>query len=161
TNDFLESQLNDAKEQLIQHEKRLELYRRLHAGELPTQLESNLTAIRNAQLQLQAVGESINRAQERRLLIERQLADAQELPANVLAPVGEAGPGQAPQTIAQQLDVARAQLDANRLRYKPDHPDVRAGERAVRELTAKLEEESRHPAAPAPSDAPILSPAQA
>lgn len=161
TNEFLESQLNDAKEQLIQHEKRLEMYRRQHAGELPSQLESNLQAIRNAQTQLQTVGESTNRNRERRLLIERQLADAQALPADAVAPIAEAGPtGPAPLTTAQQLETARAQLEANRLRYTPDHPDIRAGERTVRDLTAKLEEESRHQPTQ-PTGVQILSPAQA
>src|SRR5260221_10847353 len=59
TDHFLESQLNDAKEQLIQHEKRLELYRRQHAGELPSQVESNLQALRNTQVQLQAGNQSM------------------------------------------------------------------------------------------------------
>lgn len=160
TNRFLESQLNEAKEQLIEHEKRLELYRRQHAGELPSQLESNLQALRNTQTQLQAVNESTNRAQERRLLVERQIADAQALPADVVA--SDVGPpGQVPLTTAQQLDAARAQLAANRLRYMPDHPDVRGGERTVRDLEAKLDEESRRPPAPGPNGGPILSPGQA
>ena len=80
TNLFLESQLDEAKDRLIEYEKKLEVYRRQHAGELPSQLESNLQAIRNAQLQLQSVSESINRARERRLLIERQIADAEAFP---------------------------------------------------------------------------------
>ena len=163
TNQFLESQLNEAKEQLIQHEKRLELYRRQHSGELPTQLESNLQAIRNAQQQLQAVGESTNRAQERRLLVERQLADVQALPADVVVPVaGEGAPaGPAPLTTAQQLEAARTQLEANKLHYTPDHPDVRAAERTVRELKAKLEEESRQQQeAPAAAAVQVASPAQ-
>jgi polysaccharide chain length determinant protein (PEP-CTERM system associated) len=164
TNQFLESQLNAAKEQLIQHEKRLEMYRRLHSGELPSQLESNLQAIRNAQQQLQAVGESTNRAQERRLLIERQLADTQALPADVVVPVaGEAAPaGPAPLTTAQQLETARTQLEANRMRYTADHPDVRAGERTVRDLMARLEEESKQQQqAPQSTAAQVVSPAQA
>jgi len=160
TNQFLESQLNDAKEQLIQHEKRLEQYSRQHAGELPSQLESNLQALRNTQLQLQAVNESTNRAQERRLLIERQSADAQALPAAVVA-ADAAAQGQAPLTTAQQLESARAQLAANRLRFMPDHPDVRGGERTVRDLEAKVDEESRQPAAPAPNGTQVLSPGQA
>src|ERR1043166_48720 len=64
TNEFLESQLKDAKERLIEHEKKLEAYRRQHAGELPSQLESNLQTIRNAQLQLQSESSGDCRSEE-------------------------------------------------------------------------------------------------
>jgi len=59
TNVFLESELEDAKRRLLEHEKKLEEYRRLHSGELPSQVESNLRAISTAQLQLQSVSESL------------------------------------------------------------------------------------------------------
>jgi uncharacterized protein involved in exopolysaccharide biosynthesis len=83
TNVFLESQLEEAKSRLLDHERKLETYRRSHSGELPSQLDGNLRAIQTAQLQLQSTGESANRARERRLLLERQLADAQTLPVAV------------------------------------------------------------------------------
>ena len=65
---------------LLEGEKKLADYQRRFAGQLPTELPGNLQAIANAQMQLQAVSESVNRARERRLLVERQLADAQTLP---------------------------------------------------------------------------------
>ena len=157
TNLFLESQLNDAKQRLIEHEKKLEAYRRQYAGQLPSQLESNLQTIRNTQAQLQAVNDSTNRIQERRLLIERQVADTQSLPIEsapaAVAAAPDKGPAQ-PATVVQQLDAAQAQLTALRVRYKPDHPDVRAMERVVRDLQAKADEEARRPQAP-PPPAPV------
>ena len=148
TNLFLESQLNDAKQRLIEHEKKLEEYRRRFAGQLPSQLESNLQAIRNAQQQLQAVNDSTNRIQERRLLIERQMADAQAVlpepvPA-VIAPA-EKDPAAASPTLTQQLEAAQNQLKALRVRYTATHPDIRAMERAVRDLQSKVDEEARQP----------------
>ena len=47
---------------------------------MPSQMQGNLQAIQNANLQLQSLNESTNRAQERRLLIERQIADTQAVP---------------------------------------------------------------------------------
>jgi polysaccharide chain length determinant protein (PEP-CTERM system associated) len=144
TNLFLESQLDEAKTRLIEYERKLEEYRRQHAGELPSQLESNLQAIRNAQLQLQSVSESINRARERRLLIERQIADTETFPdltpAAVVAP-----PREEPVTTERQLKAVEAQLDLQRLRYTADHPTVRALERTIRDLNVKVEEEARAP----------------
>jgi len=159
TNAFLEAQLTDAKERLVQHEKKLEAYRKEHAGELPTQLESNLQTIRNAQMQLQSLAESTNRVRERRLLVERQIADLQTLPieaTGVAADVARSEPG--PIGTAQQLETARAQLETFRLKYKPDHPDVRAAERNVRDLQARLEKEQLNPE-PLPAER-VLTPAQ-
>ena len=157
TNLFLESQLNDAKQRLIEHEKKLEAYRKKYAGELPSQLESNLQTIRNTQAQLQSLSDSTNRIQERRLLIERQVADTRALPVEAV-PAGVATPEKAPAaptTAAQQLEASQAQLTALRLRYKPDHPDVRAMERVVRDLQVKADEEARRPQ-PAPAPAPVV-----
>jgi polysaccharide chain length determinant protein (PEP-CTERM system associated) len=147
TNQFLESQLDEAKRRLIEHEKKLEEYRRAHSGQLPSQLQANLQAIQNAQLQLQAVSESINRARERRLLLERQLADAQTLPLPIVQPGASATAAEtlAP-TAAQQLEAAEARLESIRLRYTADHPDVKSLERTIAELRIKADEEAKKPA---------------
>jgi polysaccharide chain length determinant protein (PEP-CTERM system associated) len=151
TNLFLESQLNDAKERLVEHEKRLEAYRRRYAGELPSQLETNLQTIRNAQQQLQGVTDSTNRIQDRRLLVERQIADMESLPLEPVAAVTVAPEREATAaaTTAQQLEAAQAQLKAYQTRYTPDHPDRRALERTIRNLQARLQQEqaNRPPAA--------------
>jgi polysaccharide chain length determinant protein (PEP-CTERM system associated) len=160
TNLFLESQLQDAKRRLVEHEKKLEEYRRRFAGQLPSQLQANLQVIQNAQLQLQTVGESINRARERRLLIERQLVDARTLPAQVAIPVVGGGAAQAaPLTSAQQLEAAKAQLDLFKLRYTPDHPDVQALEQSIRDLQARVDAEARQPKDAATPK--VLSPTEA
>jgi polysaccharide chain length determinant protein (PEP-CTERM system associated) len=158
TNQFLETQLEDAKRRLIEHEKKLEAYRRQYAGQLPSQLDSNLQTIQNLQMQLQAVNESINRSRERRLLIERQLADAEMLPSGAAA-AASGGSGEAtPATSAQQLEAARNRLAVMRLRFTSDHPDVRGLERAIRELEAKVAEEASRPSAPVPEK--MASPAE-
>jgi polysaccharide chain length determinant protein (PEP-CTERM system associated) len=162
TNLFLESQLNDAKERLIEHEKKLEAYRRRYAGELPTQLASNLQTIQSTQMQLQSINESTNRTRERRLLVERQIADAQTL-SPAAAPPAIAGTDKdasASMTTAQQLEAARAQLEVFKLRFTPDHPDIRTLERTIRDLQTRLEEEARLPLKPASERARDLSPAQ-
>jgi len=135
TSQFLETQLQDAKTRLLEHEKKLEAYRRQHSGELPTQLQGNLQSIQSTSLQLQALSESMNRALERRLLIERQIADTEALPIIEL-PISQNAP--APATTSQRYDAARARL-ANLLQfYTPDHPEVVAAQRLVAELQARL-----------------------
>lgn len=161
TNLFLESQLNDAKERLVEHEKKLEAYRRRYAGELPSQLETNLQTIRNAQQQLQGVTDSTNRIQDRRLLIERQIADVQATPPEPVAAVAAVPDREAnaPASTAQQLEAAQAQLKAFQTRYTPDHPDRRALERQVRDLQARLQQEEANRPPAAPVEKPV-SPAE-
>lgn len=142
TSQFLATQLETAKQRLIEQEKKLEVYRKNHAGQLPSQLQGNLQALQSANMQLQALNEATNRALERRLLIERQIADAQAIPVSF-------GPGPtsvegdaAPISTARQLELARARLKALLLRYTPDHPEVTSAERTVAELVERLEGEA-------------------
>lgn len=142
TSQFLTTQLEEAKRRLIEQEHKLEEYRKSHAGELPSQLQGNLQAIGTASLQLQSLNESTNRAQERRLLIERQIADTQAVPL----PTGTAQLGSAenlaPRDTAQQLELARARLAFVLQRYTPEHPEVISLQRTIADLAAKLESET-------------------
>lgn len=139
TSQFLTTQLEAAKRRLVEQEKKLEEYRKNHAGQLPSQLQGNLQAIQTASLQLQSINETTNRAQERRLLIERQIADAQAL---AVAAPGMPQDKEAPVGTAQQLEFARARMAAMLQRYTPNHPEVASLERTIAELAAKLEGET-------------------
>jgi protein tyrosine kinase modulator len=158
TNQFLDAQLEDAKRRLLEHEKKLEEYRTRYGGELPAQVATNLQAIQNVQVQLQGLAETADRARERRLNFERQLADFQAELTQVPAPTAATTPGQEGLipggTTAQQLEAARNRLAQLRLRYTSDHPDVRAIQRTISELEAKAAtEEARRPA----PDAPVVA----
>jgi polysaccharide chain length determinant protein (PEP-CTERM system associated) len=143
TSQFLGTQLEEAKRRLIEQEKKLEAYRKGHAGQLPSQLQGNLQAIQNANLQLQSLNESTNRAQERRLLIERQIADTQAVPLPP-APPSSATTADAPAslTTAQQLDLARARLATLLQHYTPEHPEVVSLQRTIAELATRLQSET-------------------
>ena len=139
TSQFLTTQLDVAKRRLIEQEKKLEEYRKNHAGQLPSQLQGNLLAIQTASQQVQSLNESMNRAQERRLLIERQIADTQAVAVPVPAGTPE---NPAPLSTAQQLELARARLAIVLQRYTPSHPEVAALERMIVDLVTKLESEA-------------------
>ena len=139
TSQFLTAQLEEAKKRLIEQEKKLEEYRKSHSGQLPSQLQGNLQAMQTASMQVQSLNESMNRAQERRLLIERQIADTQAVP--VPAPMATAE-APAPLSTAQQLELARARLAQVLQRYTPSHPEVASLERTIADLVSKLESET-------------------
>jgi polysaccharide chain length determinant protein (PEP-CTERM system associated) len=145
TNQFLESQLEEARRRLVEHEKKLEDYRMRYAGQLPDQVTPNLQVLSNTQMQLQNLMETTARDRDRRLILERQLADltapdAASLPAVFDIP---ADPTQLPGgTVVQQLEISRAALRQMELRLRPEHPDIIRMKRLVRELEEKAEAEA-------------------
>jgi polysaccharide chain length determinant protein (PEP-CTERM system associated) len=134
TNDFLNAQLADARRRLIENEKAVSQYEREHANELPSQLSFNLQAAQNAEMQIQALLESINRDRDRRLLLERQIADAPVDEA--VATSREAEARQVPPAI-DELAAARAALAALKGRLTAEHPDVQRLTRQIATLEAK------------------------
>jgi len=143
TNQFLESQLEDARRRLVEQEQKLEQYRRQYSGQLPSQLDSNLQVLQNTQLQIQSVVESLNRDGDRLILLERQIADLEAVPAEPESPLTTSSTGEVTGgTAAQQLVAARAQLAAIEQRLKAEHPDVQRMRRLVRELEQRAEAEA-------------------
>jgi len=153
TNQFLGAQLLDARNRLIEQEKRLEVYRQQHAGELPSQLNTNMQAIQNLQLQIQTVTQSASQDRDRSLMLDRLLAEAASSPVAPQVSVSR-GQGDKPDTAtlsaAQQLELASAELRALELRLKRAHPDLVALRRTVVELERKAEAEAlQQPLSPA------------
>ncbi len=137
TNQFLATQLDEARRQLVLNEKKLEEYQGLHNGELPSQMAANLQGLHNTEMALQTIGESLNRDRERRLLLERSVADIVEAPDDT--PVGAAAPSEMAKTLADELRTAEQSLLAVELKLKPEHPDVRRLRRNVDELKKRVE----------------------
>jgi polysaccharide chain length determinant protein (PEP-CTERM system associated) len=150
TNRFLESQLQEARANLEQQERRLEAFRQKHGPELPTQMESNMQGQLNAQMQAQNLAESLARDRDRRQVLDRQLRDAIDAPASQPAPVtpsvqggvrqDPASPGEGSAQV--QLATARATLADLERRYRPEHPDVVRTRRLVAELETKAAAEA-------------------
>lgn len=145
TSQFLESQLQDARRRLIDHEKKLETYRRAHQGSLPTQLQANLQAIQTTQTQIHSLQESMSRDQDRKLSIERQLADLRVEPAApgvVPAPMPIDADLVTTGNASRNLEQARLALRGAELRLKPDHPDIKKFKRVIRDLEKEAEKEA-------------------
>src|SRR5262245_15777040 len=136
TNQFLESQLEDARRRLAEHEKKVEAYKQRYSGELPTQVESNLQVIQNTQLQIQNMVESIDRDRDRRLILQRSIADA-STPEAVIETAVAAGAAPTEQTAADALNEARAKLAELQQRLTDEHPAVVRAKRTVRALEAE------------------------
>jgi polysaccharide chain length determinant protein (PEP-CTERM system associated) len=156
---FLEGELATVRARLEETEKKLMNYRREFNGQLPDQIQTNLQAVMNTQMQVQQLSESINRDRDRRLLVQRQLADLADAPTalpSVSSSSGTDATG-APTgaTAADQLEAARAQLRSMQLRFTDQHPDVIRMKRMIGELERKVEQEAlQQPLSPVPADTP-------
>lgn len=139
TNQFLATQLDESRRQLVLTETKLEEYKRVNNGELPSQMQANLQGLHNTEMALQALGESLNRDRERRIAFERNVSDLvaeEEKPS--AEPAANANPEVA-QSLQDELRIARQSLLAVELKLKPEHPDVKRLRRSVEELEKRVE----------------------
>jgi protein tyrosine kinase modulator len=164
TNVFLETQLEQARQRLEAQERKVKEFRERNAGRLPTQVESNMQAIQNVQLQLQAQVESISRDRDRKMLLERLYQDAQKEPTVAAPPTAATNPtdivangGGSPE---QQLAAAKDALSRLELRYRPDHPEIPRMKRRIAELEKQVAEERAARAAGASNTLATVSEAE-
>jgi len=158
TTDFLQSQLDDARRRLAEQEGKVADFQRRHAGQLPSERQSNLQVMHNLQLQVQTVIESANRDRDRRLFLERTLGDLEPgaQAARAAVPVVPVNPSEAiadpawKGSTAEQLEAAREALKGLELHLKPEHPDVVYLKRLIQDLAANVAAEaSQRPTASA------------
>ena len=146
TNQFLEAQLEDARRRLVETEHKVEEYKKQYDGELPEQREANMQGLHNTEMQLQALLDGLNRDRDRRLVIERTIADLESPTASVPAPLPPPNTGPngtlVGATAQQQLEAAQLDLQQLQTRLTPEHPDVVRARRRVTDLQKKADEEA-------------------
>ncbi len=137
TSQFLEAQLADARGRLEAQEKKLETFRERNAGRLPTQMQTNMQAIQNTQLALQAIVGSIETDRTRKAVLERLYNDAA---ADAPLAVAAAGSGALPAdaTPQQRLAAARAALAQMETRLSQKHPDIVRTRRLIADLEQQV-----------------------
>ena len=134
-----------------------------HAGELPTERDANLQVLGSLQMQVQQLGESINRDRDQRVSRERQLAELTAEPVPVPPPIPVAPTSTAPgettgvtgRSATEDLEAARRQLRLLQLKYTDSHWDVQRQKKVIQDLEAKVQQEALQkpltPEPPAPS----------
>ncbi len=158
TSQFLEDQLAQAKARLEEQEAKLSEYKMKYNGELPQQENTLAAALGQFQMQLQGLQESISRTEQQKLMLENALEsartslDALSQTSTGAAPESSGPGGASPAAPAEKRsDRLRAELDALRMRYTEDHPDIKL---AKAELARELRQEAaRAAAAPPPAAA--------
>lgn len=140
TTDFLENELIKVKNQLDKQEAAIQAFKQRHMGELPEQRETNMRALEGQRMELQTVTLALSAATERKILIERQIAQSQ-------VPLTSTPGGPASLDPRSQLAALLARLQELRSRYTSQHPDVTALERQIERAREELGIEGDGPGA--------------
>ena len=133
TTEFIDDEMEKAKRPLEEREAELQKFKREHQGELPEQRESNMRALDVLVVQLQTLGNALSAAKQRKMLLDKQVAEAR-----AGRPVSRQQSGVAPGDPSLSLHQLEAQLAELLSRYTPDHPDVIRTERRIEQLRANL-----------------------
>ncbi len=143
TSDFLSIELNATKAKLEEQEKAIIHFKRQFSGELPEQQGANTQVLQQLQLSYQRIGESLRSAQDRKLMIQKQISDTELL--LVSSPSTKDGlaiplnPFKDPQVV--QLEQLKNQLADLQTKYTEKHPDILVLKKKITELEAKIEKD--------------------
>jgi len=132
TNEFIDSELEKARQALVVQEKRLKDFKAQHMGALPEEQTTNLQLMGQFQGLLQSNADAIARAQDQKAYYQ-SLLDA----------LGKRGPGQARPFVQNTLETRREELALAQEKNKPDHPDVVRLRGEVAALEKLLKETSK------------------
>lgn len=131
TKEFLQSELDEARENLQDQEAKLRNFKMSHLGETPDQIQGNLQALSGLRAALLANQDALNRLDAEKLLLSR-------LPE----PVALAATGTPALGPRAQLEAEKQRLEANlqqlRARYSDRYPDVLKAQRELGAVTARL-----------------------
>jgi uncharacterized protein involved in exopolysaccharide biosynthesis len=142
TTDFLSRQVDDAKKSLDEQDAKLATFKKLHMGELPTDLDANLRELSLLNSQLDMDTQTISKAQQDKAYYDGLLAQAITNWKNSLSTNN-------PQALQQQLAQLQGQLMQLQARYTADYPDVMKTKNDIAEVEKRLKETTS--AAPAGS----------
>ena len=126
TSEFLNTELAATKTKLEKEEWSILQFKQRHMGELPEQRDATLKLLDQFQLQYQRVSDNLRSAQDRKLVIQKQLSDMELL----AMPVGDPLQTQSKVQISPkgdygiQLEQLKNQLTELLMRYTERHPDI-------------------------------------
>ncbi len=135
TTNFLQSQLEDAKRRLDEQDAKLAQFKRKYMGSLPDETQTNLNLLSTLNTQLEAVTQSLSRAQQDKTFTESLLA--QQVAAWGALKTGN---NPHPETLEQELTAMENVLLSLQSRYTSDHPDVIKLKASIAEVRKKVHE---------------------
>lgn len=126
---FLDSQLEKTKGKLEEQEERIKRYKAEYLGELPQQMEANLSLLSRLQDQEKSYAEALMRAEDRKVLLESEIAKLQRQAL---------GPKDPTDSLFDTLEEKQKQLQDLSARYTDDYPTIIQLRREIEQLEAKI-----------------------
>jgi polysaccharide chain length determinant protein (PEP-CTERM system associated) len=161
TTEFLATEMAASKAKLDELETAVTQYKRQYMGELPEQRDSNIKILEQLQNQYQRISENLRAAQDRKLFLQRQMADMELL----INSQGTAGYGKEDRSFSgkssylqkemvssypslettterrgyseSQKESLSKTLEELRVKYTENHPDVIATKKKLADLEMK------------------------
>ena len=156
TSDFISVELNATRAKLEEQEGAITLFKKQYMAELPEQREANLKILEQLQLQSLKFSDNLKAAQDRKLIIQKQLSDMkmqmalgppsenlkEERTATTIQPdlSQPPTPKQKIQNLEAQLNHGRNLLNELKSKYTGRHPDILRAEKYIADLEEKIEE---------------------
>jgi protein tyrosine kinase modulator len=137
TAEFLRVQLRDTKDRLDAQERRVSEFKVRHLGELPQQMDANLSTLERLHMQLRLNADGQARQAERRASLAAQLAEAEASSTNAGTIAGSGTPDS---RVARREQLQQT-LRELRNRYSDKYPDVIEVQADIATLTRELAEE--------------------
>jgi polysaccharide chain length determinant protein (PEP-CTERM system associated) len=137
TTDFLEKQLEDARESLSEQEAKVQQFEGQHEGALPTQEQSNLAILTGMQSQLQSEEDALNTAKQQKVYLQALLEQQRNAQSRVRPSGGEGSDASTPTDLASidnQIETLKAQLADLSSRYTDNYPDVQRTKSQIAKL---------------------------
>jgi succinoglycan biosynthesis transport protein ExoP len=129
---FLDSELQETKNQLEAKEQQLKSIKSTNVMDLPESKQFHLEALNNLRTQLAASEDRVRQAKQDKIMLESMMNNA---PPTV--EVDPAGGGVAAASGAGQVEKLEARLAELKARYGPNFPDVRKAQRELDVLKKK------------------------
>ena len=151
TNIFLDGELKTVRQRLAKIEETLKIYRMKFMGELPEQLQTNLTILSRLQEQLTEKQKDLRETRAMMATLEQQIDSVPDFSANdsLLFFEDDSAAGGENSFEIEELKATLARL---KLRYTDRHPDVVRIKNTIAKLEAQIEADAEANAAEMPAD---------
>lgn len=132
TSEFLSDELKKARQELEKQEQSLKRFKERNMGNLPQQMEANLRTLDRLQLDLQVNHLALKNAEDRKTILEEQLAALPETDPSM----------QTASVSSQEEELVRlkGELTALLSMYKENYPDVIITKNRIKEVEKKVAE---------------------
>lgn len=144
TSEFLDSQLQETKKKLEAQEERVKQYKMRFMGQLPQQMEANLSLLRGFQDRFRSISDSMRSTEDRKAFLEAQAASL-ERSVQVVVIDEESGGEQIiaadpAHALVTELAGKRARLSDLSAKYTEKYPEIQRTRREIQQLELRIAE---------------------